>query len=171
MMLFLQYRLGRPFILWLIVPLCDEGEPSLTFIPKLLLALLHCQTGGVENHMYQLSQCLIKQGHKVAHGLNTAKHTSNHWQAVTASGTCCLHPGRVGGGRGCYTGNDGRLLPSMVKEALTTDTLMLLTLHPGGGCHARIRRLLRRALHVQRPQGASAPQPGTGITACTCLGS
>lgn len=58
-----------------------------------------------------------------------------------------------------------------LKEALTTDMLRLLTLHPGGGCHACIRRLLRRALHVQRPQGASAPQPGTGITACTCLGS
>lgn len=72
MALFLQYRLGRPFILLYIVPLCGVVEPSLTFILKLLLALLHCQTGGVENHMYQLSQCLIKQGHKVDYGLGNS---------------------------------------------------------------------------------------------------
>ncbi len=30
---------------------------------------LYPNAGGVENHIYQLSQCLISQGHKVGVGL------------------------------------------------------------------------------------------------------
>ncbi len=46
---------------------------------------LYPNAGGVENHIYQLSQCLISRGHKVGVGLVVTISDNTHYIQVLTS--------------------------------------------------------------------------------------